>query len=662
MRLHVALELDDRGAAVLDLRAPLEVEEGLELLQAVAGPRGAEAVAHDLEQVDEDAAAQQVVDLGLAGAVAAHQPPERGDLVGGVVVDVQVRVVAQALVHAGRRTASNAARSLGVVVGPERREVARRRRGCPRGIRGSRPRPRTGCPRSRRRGRRARRRAGARSPCPGCGCRSSKRVMPCLARARAGARPAAELRERLRRRCPAGWLAGGAPEPGERGDPGRRASFVDLRRADAGDAAEVVDLVPPRVADRLEVADAAVVARVGARRAAGRRRTPRAGGARGGSTRRTPAAGSDCRSPEPSSTWICARARAPGAARAARCRSRAGGCRRASRARELRVERLVGTVRAPHRGSRRRPRQRPSVKHALVDDVDARSASPPRSRAAARSQSKSGSSEISVTDLPSARSCARYAASCSRPLRNTSSACSFSAAGLASSPRATWSPSVVRCSHARYPVTSEGERRRRLSLSCIRTSIAPRGDRSYGRSLCYALIANGRGASRRCIHAHIPRESRRPRWRSQVRLANPRPSLCLGGSRGGWRADRRAKGTAPPRLRRQRLLVPGRACGRSAGPRGTHRAHSSPRPGRERGARSGRAVSLRDRGRRSRVESCRGPRRRTHLDPVPSGSGPAKWSAWSSRGRRATPPARRRCQRAGRSSLCDRRAHPKELR
>ena len=51
------------------------------------------------EQVDEDTAAQQIVDLVLARAEAAHEPFERGDLVGGVVVDVQVGVLAQARMH-----------------------------------------------------------------------------------------------------------------------------------------------------------------------------------------------------------------------------------------------------------------------------------------------------------------------------------------------------------------------------------------------------------------------------------------------------------------------------------------------------------------------------------------------------------------------------------
>ena len=54
-RLHPLLEDDDRGAAVLHLGLPLEVEEGLQLLQPVARPRGADAVADDAVEVDEDA-------------------------------------------------------------------------------------------------------------------------------------------------------------------------------------------------------------------------------------------------------------------------------------------------------------------------------------------------------------------------------------------------------------------------------------------------------------------------------------------------------------------------------------------------------------------------------------------------------------------------------
>ena len=101
----------------------LEVEERLHLLQPVARARGAEPVADDLEQVDEDAAAEQVVELGLARAVAAHQPLQRRDLVGGVVVDVQVGVLAQPRVDEVDELLERLPLGV-VVVRVQRREVA----------------------------------------------------------------------------------------------------------------------------------------------------------------------------------------------------------------------------------------------------------------------------------------------------------------------------------------------------------------------------------------------------------------------------------------------------------------------------------------------------------------------------------------------------------
>ena len=99
---HPAFELDDRGAAVLDLGRALEVEQVLHLLEPVAGPRDAQAAPDDLEEVDEDLAAEQVVELGLARAVAAHHASQGGDLVLGVVVDVHVRVLREPRPGRGR--------------------------------------------------------------------------------------------------------------------------------------------------------------------------------------------------------------------------------------------------------------------------------------------------------------------------------------------------------------------------------------------------------------------------------------------------------------------------------------------------------------------------------------------------------------------------------
>ena len=90
---HPALELDDRGAAVLDRREAVEVEQVLDLLQPVPRPRDHQPAPDDAVEVDEHLAPQEVVELGLARAVAAHHPPQRRDLVLRVVVDVHVRVL-----------------------------------------------------------------------------------------------------------------------------------------------------------------------------------------------------------------------------------------------------------------------------------------------------------------------------------------------------------------------------------------------------------------------------------------------------------------------------------------------------------------------------------------------------------------------------------------
>ena len=91
-----ALELDHGLVARADLGLPRE-EQLLDVLQRVRLDPGAHALPHDLEQVDEHLAAEQLVDLLLARRVRAHQPRQRRRLVGGVVVDVHVRERAPAL-------------------------------------------------------------------------------------------------------------------------------------------------------------------------------------------------------------------------------------------------------------------------------------------------------------------------------------------------------------------------------------------------------------------------------------------------------------------------------------------------------------------------------------------------------------------------------------
>ena len=96
-RLEPLLVHEDRVAAGLELGFARH-EERLDVLERVPGMRVAQPLADDLEEVDEDAGAQEVVDLVLARAVPAHQPLERGRLVARVVVDVQARVARASLV------------------------------------------------------------------------------------------------------------------------------------------------------------------------------------------------------------------------------------------------------------------------------------------------------------------------------------------------------------------------------------------------------------------------------------------------------------------------------------------------------------------------------------------------------------------------------------
>jgi hypothetical protein len=66
-------------------------------ISAVAGPtrtakaRG-DALPNDSEQVDEHPAAKEVVDLFLARCVKRRERPDGGNLVRGIVVDMQARV------------------------------------------------------------------------------------------------------------------------------------------------------------------------------------------------------------------------------------------------------------------------------------------------------------------------------------------------------------------------------------------------------------------------------------------------------------------------------------------------------------------------------------------------------------------------------------------
>ena len=122
-RLDVALVLDDRRAAVLDLGVPVEAEKRLDLLEPVTRTDATQPALDHLVEVDEDAAPQQVVDLRLARAVPAHQPPERGDLVARVMVDVEVGVLGEPRADAVDELLERAPLGL-VIVGEKRLERA----------------------------------------------------------------------------------------------------------------------------------------------------------------------------------------------------------------------------------------------------------------------------------------------------------------------------------------------------------------------------------------------------------------------------------------------------------------------------------------------------------------------------------------------------------
>src|SRR5207247_1332141 len=212
------------------------------------------AVADALEQVDEDAAAEQVFELGLARSVTAHQPAERGDLVGRVVVDVHVGVFAEPRAHEVDERLKRGALAR-VVVRMQRREVAVGVEDPPEVLEAPLLVPERVALEVEEEV--AGRRIGQeREAALGLRLLEDVPVFAALARVQLEYGLLANLCPGVggetRRR-----LSGGATERGERADV-RREELLDLRAANAGDAREVVDAVPVRVAERVEVADRAV--------------------------------------------------------------------------------------------------------------------------------------------------------------------------------------------------------------------------------------------------------------------------------------------------------------------------------------------------------------------------------------------------------------------
>ena len=94
--LQPCLEGDDARARVAEVDLALEAVERLHLLDRVALDRRAQRLPDGPQQVDEDALAQESIDLCLPRAVAAHEALERCRLVGRVVIDVHRRVRGEA--------------------------------------------------------------------------------------------------------------------------------------------------------------------------------------------------------------------------------------------------------------------------------------------------------------------------------------------------------------------------------------------------------------------------------------------------------------------------------------------------------------------------------------------------------------------------------------
>ena len=92
-RLQRRLEADQRPCCGRQVDPAHEAVERLQPLDGVPLGRGAQPLPDHPVQVDEDAPAQEPIDLFLAGGVAAHQALDRGRLVGAVVVDVEARIL-----------------------------------------------------------------------------------------------------------------------------------------------------------------------------------------------------------------------------------------------------------------------------------------------------------------------------------------------------------------------------------------------------------------------------------------------------------------------------------------------------------------------------------------------------------------------------------------
>ena len=122
-RLAVPGVGDNGGAGVLHVPAAqvLSHVEGLELLDGVGALGDQQRMPHGVVEVHQQPVAQPLVDLVLVGHVAHRQVPQCALLVGGIVVDLHVRVGFPAVLDVGDEVGEGPA-FLGAGVGPERPE------------------------------------------------------------------------------------------------------------------------------------------------------------------------------------------------------------------------------------------------------------------------------------------------------------------------------------------------------------------------------------------------------------------------------------------------------------------------------------------------------------------------------------------------------------
>ena len=98
-QFEAGLQTRKRDVGIWQTGVTLKAINRLKLLDRVAFDASAHTIAHDAVEIDQQIAAQEIINLAFASRVPAHQPFQRPGFVRCVVVDVQVRILFSALVH-----------------------------------------------------------------------------------------------------------------------------------------------------------------------------------------------------------------------------------------------------------------------------------------------------------------------------------------------------------------------------------------------------------------------------------------------------------------------------------------------------------------------------------------------------------------------------------